>query len=223
MPPLIIAIDANNLNHVYSRQRMTSFNSEPSSSSSSMTPTIPPLVEVSTNRCSSRTNKQQKTNGEQNKKTLKKQKKLPVVVHMPPVPLARVDSSFYSMDGLGTSVSLVRDQFQLEPRYQKFLAQVQSRKNKHKKLQRQLFDLKRRLQNTATKKRVRFATPLVTELYTRPYTDIDDIPNLFFQEEELDQFEQDREDTSADIVECAFVEEVYAISVAYQRRTSVDE
>lgn len=55
-------------------------------------------------------------------------------------------------------------------------------------------------------KKVRFAEPLVTQLQFRPRTLRDEISQLFFQEDELEEFELDRETTLQDRFECVVVE-----------------
>jgi hypothetical protein len=76
---------------------------------------------------------------------------------------------------------------------------------------------------TPKKKSVHFCAPLVTEIHHRPYTPTSDIAKLFFQEDELEMFADDRSQDPGDVVECEYMEEAYAVSVAYQRRQSIDE
>jgi hypothetical protein len=56
------------------------------------------------------------------------------------------------------------------------------------------------------KRSVRFAKDLVTELQFRPKTTRDQIPQLFFQEEELEELKLDRETTIQERFECVVVE-----------------
>ena len=53
------------------------------------------------------------------------------------------------------------------------------------------------------RRRVRFVQPLVTMVHERPKTDIEDIPMLYFLEEELDLLEEDRIRTLSDQFECS--------------------
>ena len=63
----------------------------------------------------------------------------------------------------------------------------------------------RRSSSSATRrgKSVRFAAPIVTLVKYRPYTEESEIPVLYFQEEELDELEWDREMDPGDAFECS--------------------
>ena len=63
---------------------------------------------------------------------------------------------------------------------------------------------------------VRFANPVVTLVNYRPYTEACDIPFLYFQEEELEELEWDREMDSGDQFECFIDSRGLAISVDYR-------
>lgn len=65
-------------------------------------------------------------------------------------------------------------------------------------------------------KKVRFANPAVTLVNYRPYTEACDIPSLYFQEEELEELEWDREMDSGDQFECFIDSKGLAISVDYR-------
>ena len=67
----------------------------------------------------------------------------------------------------------------------------------------------------ALTKKVKFANPVVTLVNYRPYTDACDIPFLYFQEEELEELEWDREMDSGDQFEC-FILSGLAISVDHR-------
>jgi hypothetical protein len=68
----------------------------------------------------------------------------------------------------------------------------------------------------ALTKKVKFANPVVTLVNYRPYTDACDIPFLYFQEEELEELEWDREMDSGDQFECFIDSRGLAISVDYR-------
>jgi hypothetical protein len=57
------------------------------------------------------------------------------------------------------------------------------------------------------KKRVQFAHPLISSLKYRPKTRPEDIGDLFFGEDELLNWEEDRETTSPEQVECMIPED----------------
>jgi len=105
------------------------------------------------------------------------------------------------------------------------ISPVPSKEDHHLHLRQELISLKHQLRELRKNKvrSVQFADPLVVAVRYRPYTDPFDIPLLYFQEDELDLFEEDRHTVSGDIVECAFVETVRAVSVAYSRRANVDD
>lgn len=100
-----------------------------------------------------------------------------------------------------------------------------SRESHRLELRQELLQLKLQIRELRKHKKhsVRFAAPLVTETRYRPYTDARDIPELFFQEEELDLLEEDRDSDTGDVVECEFVEAVRAVSVACMKRASIDD
>ena len=58
-------------------------------------------------------------------------------------------------------------------------------------------------------KRVHFGTPLVTMVRHRPKTDFEDIPKLYFVEDELEVLEEDRIHTASDQFECTIQGEVH--------------
>lgn len=73
------------------------------------------------------------------------------------------------------------------------------------------------------KKSVRFADQLVSQVTYRPYTPQEDIPLLYFQEEELESLEWDRETVSGEQFECQYDEAVMMVRIAFQKRNSSDE
>lgn len=73
------------------------------------------------------------------------------------------------------------------------------------------------------RKTVRFAAPLVTKICYRPYTKQSDVALLFFQEEELEELECDRETVSGDQFECQYDEAIMSVRVAYQKQSRSDE
>jgi hypothetical protein len=72
-------------------------------------------------------------------------------------------------------------------------------------------------------KNVRFAAPLVTKVHYRPYTPQSEIAMLYFQEEELEELECDRETVTGDQFECQFDEMALAVHIAYQQINPTDE
>lgn len=62
-------------------------------------------------------------------------------------------------------------------------------------------------------RKVKFANPIVTLVNYRPYTEECDIPKLYFQEEELDELEWDREICPRDQFECFIDDKGLGISV----------
>ena len=72
-------------------------------------------------------------------------------------------------------------------------------------------------------KQVRFASTLVTKVNYRPYTPQSEIAVLYFQEEELEELECDRETVSGDQFECQFDEMALAVHIAYQKINPSDE
>jgi hypothetical protein len=75
----------------------------------------------------------------------------------------------------------------------------------------------------APRREVRFAAPLVTQVTYRPYTEPEDIALLYFQEEELEALECDREEVSGDQFECQYDEAVMTVRIAYQKLNPADE
>jgi hypothetical protein len=73
------------------------------------------------------------------------------------------------------------------------------------------------------RKEVRFAATLVTQVTYRPYTEPEDIALLYFQEEELEALECDREEVSGDQFECQYDEAVMTVRIAYQKLNPADE
>jgi hypothetical protein len=73
------------------------------------------------------------------------------------------------------------------------------------------------------RREVRFAAPLVTQVTYRPYTEPEDIALLYFQEEELEALECDREEVSGDQFECQYDEAVMTVRIAYQKLNPADE
>jgi hypothetical protein len=243
MPPSIIAVDTRNfshVHHVHARQRRPLLLEATSRSRSEPQrfDEIPAVVETS-KAVSTGAHphiaavhtlpKAQLTT--RPLPSVSKKQSLSVSIHMP-IPLVRVDTSstFHSLDGLSNSYALVRSELRqkLEPRYNALLRHKRNIRKNQQHVVEELNQLKCRLKRMShttspSSKSVRFSHPEVTETHIRPYTPTNEISRLFFQEDELDQFEQDRSRDPGDIVECAFVEEARAISVAYQRRTSVDD
>jgi hypothetical protein len=80
--------------------------------------------------------------------------------------------------------------------------------------------LKKEKINTKT---VRFAAPLVTKINYRPYTPQSEIAILYFQEDELEEFECDRETVSGDQFECQYDESALAVHIAYGKINPADE
>ena len=74
-----------------------------------------------------------------------------------------------------------------------------------------------------SKRNVRFAAPLVTKINYRPYTPQSEIAVLYFQEEELEELECDRETVTGDQFECQFDEMALAVHIAYQQINPTDE
>lgn len=72
-------------------------------------------------------------------------------------------------------------------------------------------------------KSVRFATPLVTRIKYRPYTPQSEIAILYFQEEELEELEWDRETVCGEQFECQFDDSVMGVRIAYQKQSLSDE
>jgi hypothetical protein len=73
------------------------------------------------------------------------------------------------------------------------------------------------------RKTVRFAAPLVTKVKYRPFTPQADIAMLYFQEEELEELESDRELVSGDQFECQYDEIGLAVRIAYKKQNAADE
>lgn len=73
------------------------------------------------------------------------------------------------------------------------------------------------------KKNVRFTAPLVTKIHYRPYTPQSEIALLYFQEEELEELECDRETVMGDQFECQFDEMALAVHIAYKQINPTDE
>ena len=83
-------------------------------------------------------------------------------------------------------------------------------------------DVPRRNKQKSTKQ-VRFATTLVTKINYRPYTPQSQIAVLYFQEEELEELEWDREMVTGDQFECQLDEMQLAVRIAYQQINPSDE
>ena len=77
--------------------------------------------------------------------------------------------------------------------------------------------------NKTSKKSVRFAATLVTKVNYRPYTPQSEIAVLYFQEEELEELECDRETVTGDQFECQFDEMALLVHIAYQQINPTDE
>jgi hypothetical protein len=80
------------------------------------------------------------------------------------------------------------------------------------------------------KRRVRFAAPLVTKIKHRPYTEPEEIAELFFVSKELDEYERDRETVEGDQFECSLAlhhpkrrHSPLAVTVQYKSRRNRDE
>lgn len=71
---------------------------------------------------------------------------------------------------------------------------------------------------TKARKTVRFTAPLITQISYRPYTPQAEIALLYFQEEELEELESDRETVSGDQIECQYDEAVMAVRIAFQQQ-----
>lgn len=63
----------------------------------------------------------------------------------------------------------------------------------------------------------------MTKVNYRPYTPQSEIAVLYFQEEELEELECDRETVSGDQFECQFDEMALAVHIAYQQINPSDE
>ena len=70
-------------------------------------------------------------------------------------------------------------------------------------------------------RRVWFAQPLVTLVQYRPKTELSEIEELYFQEEELDELEYDRETTELDQFELIAQDEFTSVAIAYHRRNAM--
>jgi hypothetical protein len=65
---------------------------------------------------------------------------------------------------------------------------------------------------------VHFASELVTEVHTRPYTELKEIPDLYFIEEEMEILEFDRQTVAEDQFE-VFVDPLAdRIHISHQKR-----
>lgn len=75
------------------------------------------------------------------------------------------------------------------------------------------------------RKNVHFAAPIVTLVKYRPYTEEAEIPLLYFQEEELDELEFDREMVLGDQFECSMIaaNEEAGLSVSIDHCVAADE
>jgi len=74
--------------------------------------------------------------------------------------------------------------------------------------------------------RVKFSDPLVTSTKHRPYTDPEDIPRLFFDQDELDTLEADRRSRLAeDQIECVAngLQDDILVSISFPKRLSRKE
>lgn len=89
-------------------------------------------------------------------------------------------------------------------------------------IKKELKDLRKWAKEQKTKekkKRVQFAHPLISSLKYRPKTRPEDIGDLFFGEDELLDWEEDRETTSPEQVECMIEDEDGPLQLLFEYRS----